>query len=48
MFVNWFVNSSQKFPQRPAVEVNNSQLSYKELGQLASKIAGAIQEQDIR
>ena len=48
MFVNWFVNASQKFPHRPAVEVNNLQLSYKELGLLASKIAGAIQKQNIR
>ena len=48
MFVNWFIESSQKFPQRPAAEVNNLQLSYKELGLLASKIAGAIQKQNIR
>jgi amino acid adenylation domain-containing protein len=48
MFVNWFIQSAQKFPQRPAVEVNNRQLSYKELGVLASKIAGAIQNQNIK
>lgn len=47
MFVNWFVQSAQKFPHRPAAEVNNRQLSYKELGLLASKIADAIQKQNI-
>ena len=47
MFVNWFVQSSQKFPHRPAVEVNNVQMSYKELGLLASRIADAIQIQNI-
>jgi acyl-CoA synthetase (AMP-forming)/AMP-acid ligase II len=46
MFVNWFIQSAQKFPRRPAVEVNNRQMSYKELGLLASKIAGAIPKQE--
>jgi amino acid adenylation domain-containing protein len=45
MFVNWFIKSSQKFPQRPSVEVNNMQMTYLELGLLASKIAGEIQKQ---
>ncbi|CAB1055687.1 hypothetical protein D1BOALGB6SA_420 [Olavius sp. associated proteobacterium Delta 1] len=39
MFVNWFIKSSQNFPQRPAVEVNNVQMTYQELGWLAGKIA---------
>ena len=39
MFVNWFIKSSQKFPQRPSVEINNVQMTYKELGLLSSKIA---------
>ena len=47
MFVNWFIESSQKFPQRPAVEVNNVQMSYRELGLLSSKVATAIQKQNI-
>jgi len=47
MFVNWFVQSAQKFPHRPAVEVNHERLSYKELGLLASRIADAIQKQNI-
>jgi len=44
MFVNWFINSSQKFPHRPAVEVNNVQMTYQELGLLSSKIAAEIQK----
>jgi len=47
MFVNWFIESSQKFPHRPALEVNNQQLSYSELGLLAGKVALAIQKQNI-
>jgi amino acid adenylation domain-containing protein len=47
MFVNWFIEASQKFPQRPAVEVNNVQMSYRELGLLASRAAAAIQKQNI-
>jgi amino acid adenylation domain-containing protein len=47
MFVNWFINSSQKFPHRPAVEVNNVQMTYQELGLLSSKIAAEIQKQKI-
>jgi amino acid adenylation domain-containing protein len=45
MFVNWFINSSQKFPHRPAVEVNNVQMTYQQLGLLSSKIAAEIQKQ---
>jgi amino acid adenylation domain-containing protein len=48
MFVNWFIKSSQKFPQKPSVEVNNVQMTYKELGLLSSKIAKAIQKQKIK
>ncbi len=48
MFVNRFIKSSQKFPQRPSVEVNNIQMTYKELGLLSSKIAKAIQKQKIK
>jgi len=48
MFVNWFIKSSQKFPQRPSVEVNNVQMNYKELGLLSSKIAKEIQKQKIQ
>lgn len=48
MFVNWFIESSQKFPQRPAVEVNDEQLTYKELGLLSSKIARVIQKQAVK
>ena len=48
MFVNWFIKSSHKFPQRPSVEVNNVQMTYQELGLLSSKIAKAIQKQKIR
>jgi non-ribosomal peptide synthetase component F len=47
MFVNWFIESSHKFPQRPALEVNNFQLSYRELGLLSGKVALAIQKQNI-
>ena len=47
MFVNWFVTSSRKYPQRPAVEVNNVQMTYKDLALLASKIAKVIQKQNI-
>lgn len=46
MFVNWFIKSCQKFPQRPAVEVNHVPMTYRELGLLASKIAGQIQKQE--
>jgi amino acid adenylation domain-containing protein len=48
MFVNWFIKSSQKFPQRPSVEVDNLQMTYKELGLLSSKIAKGIQKQKIK
>jgi amino acid adenylation domain-containing protein len=48
MFVNWFVESSQKFPQRPSVEVNNVQMTYRELGLLSGKIAKEIQKQKIK
>ena len=48
MFVNWFIKSSQKYPQRPSVEVNNIQMTYQELGLLSSKIAKAIQKQKIK
>ena len=47
MFVNWFIKSSQKVPQRPALEVANLQMSYQELGLLASKIAQEIQKQKL-
>ena len=47
MFVNWFIKSSQKFPQRPAVEVNNTQMTYKDLDLLASKIAKELQRQHL-
>ena len=47
MFVNWFIKSSQKVPQRPALEVANLQMSYQELGLLASKIAQKIQKQKL-
>lgn len=47
MFVNWFIDSAQKFSQRPAVEVNDAQMTYQELGLLSSKIAQALQKQDI-
>jgi amino acid adenylation domain-containing protein len=47
MFVNWFVTSTQKYAQRPAVEVNNVQMTYKDLALLASRIAKVIQKQDI-
>jgi len=48
MFVNWFIKSSQKYPQRPSVEVNNVQMTYKELGLLSSKISKVIQKQKIK
>jgi non-ribosomal peptide synthetase component F len=48
MFVNWFIKSSQKFPQRPSVKVNNVQMTYRELGLLSSKIAKEIQKQKIK
>lgn len=47
MFVNWFIESAQKFSQRPAVEVNNLQMTYQELGLLSSKIAQALKKRDI-
>jgi len=48
MFVNWFIKSAQKFPQRPSVEVNNVQMTYQEIGLLSSKIAQAIQKLKIK
>ena len=48
MFVNWFIQSSHRFPQRPSVEVNNVRMTYQELGLLAGKIAGRIQQQKTR
>lgn len=45
MFVNWFIKSAQKFPQRPAVEVDDAQMTYQELGLLSGKIANAILKQ---
>ncbi len=48
MFVNWFIKSAQKFPQRPSVEVNNVQMTYQEIGLLSSKIAKAIQKLKIK
>ena len=48
MFVNWFIKSAHKFPQRPSVEVNNVQMTYQEIGLLSSKIAQAIQKLKIK
>lgn len=47
MFVNWFIKSSQKYPQRPSVEVDGHQMTYRQLGLLSGKIAAEIQKQKI-
>jgi amino acid adenylation domain-containing protein len=47
MFINWFIESSQKYPHRPAVEVNNVQMTYKELALFASRIAAVLQKHHI-
>ena len=38
-----FLRSSEKFPDRPAVEVAGCELSYKQLGQRARRLAATIQ-----
>ncbi len=48
MFVNWFIKSSQQYPQRPCVEVNNEQMTYGELALQSSKIAAEIQRQQLQ
>jgi amino acid adenylation domain-containing protein len=47
MFVNWFIKSSKKHPDRPCVEVNNEQMTYREMGRLSSKIAAEIQRRQL-
>ncbi|UCD81480.1 MAG: AMP-binding protein [Desulfobacterales bacterium] len=47
MFVNWFIESSQQYPHRAAVEVDNKQMTYKELALLASRIAAVLQKHHI-
>ena len=38
-----FLRSCEKFPDRPAIEVTGSQLSYSELGERARRLAATIQ-----
>src|SRR5438874_11128784 len=38
-----FLRSAQKFPERPAVEVAGGELSYKQLGERARRLAATIQ-----
>ena len=38
-----FLRSCEKFPDRPAIEVNASQLSYSDLGERARRLAATIQ-----
>lgn len=44
--VGGFIDSIQKFPQRPALDVNEELYTYEELGKIVSQIAQTINDND--
>ena len=46
LLIDGFINSVVSYPDRPALNVNDADYSYRELADMASQIAAAIQQQD--